>query len=93
MRLSDHQSFRRAAVAVGVQPRQYQTSHDAHPAVDILADIERCGDRVLALTREGRMSPDAAESLLQGLIACFAAPLETAADLARIRHELWRFEA
>ena len=93
MRLIDHKSFRQAADAAGVYPRQYQTSKDAHPAVDILTDIEHCGDRVLSLVREDGIPPDVAEPLLQGLIACFAAPLENVANLARIREALWRFEA
>jgi len=93
MNVVSYKSFREGAKLSGVRPRVYETRTDAHAAVDVLTDVEDCGDRVLVLVQSGRISSAIAETLLRRLFDCFASPLENVEELAAICQELRRFEA
>jgi len=92
LRLIRHATFADVVSAQSLASRAYGRTVDTFEAVDQLEDISGAGDRVLELTRRGRLPAEKAETLLQELMACFAEPLQHKEQLHQINRILRRFD-
>jgi hypothetical protein len=86
--LSEYQSFKELAADKGIRPPPYGSNLGAMEAVEIMAMACQSGDRVLALARQGRVTPERAESLIAELLGCYARPAESVRRVIEIRKEL-----
>ena len=89
--LIDLATFRAVAQQRGVRPRQYD-SYIGMTLLDRISETEEAGDRILLLAREGRLSRERADTLLDRLLACYAEPLVQGDDVVTIQLELRRYD-
>ena len=87
----DGARFRRMLESRGVKAPVYSRSLDAMAAVDVLADIEEMGSRVMSLAQTGKLAAADSAALVDELIECFQDPLNRSAQLARIEMRIKRY--
>lgn len=88
MKTLDFATFRDLIVQNAISTKIYPRNSDAIEAVDLLVTIEQFGDRVLKLTRDGKLSAERAAVLIHKLTTCYTDPLEDTKHIIEIGDEL-----